>query len=144
MRRRLRFSREYLGKTFLLGESRRFTAFRHVILDPGPADTGRPPAVLVVRFKFARGSRRANRIASLFPVPLIVGFPGFREKVWLIDERAGDWQGAYEWESGSRAWEYAQSFVLGMMIRRAVKDSVSFAVMPKTSLSHYLGTRLLE
>lgn len=80
----------------------------------------------------------------MFPIPFIAGFPGFREKVWLVDEQAGDWQGVYEWESENRARKYAKSYVLGMMVRRAVKDSVSVAVIPKTSLFHYLGTRLLE
>jgi hypothetical protein len=71
-------------------------------------------------------------------VLLIAGYPGFRDKVWLVNEDTGYWQGLYQWESTEAAEAYGGSFVFGIMRRRARPESVASQVMPGTALKNFL------
>jgi hypothetical protein len=77
----------------------------------------------------------------LIPIPLIGGFPGFHEKIWMVNEESGEWLGLYEWQSEKLAETYEKSFVLRLMTRRAVESSVSMQIVPYTSISDYLRER---
>lgn len=105
-------------------------------------------AVFIARFKFARLSQRCNRILSLIlsliPIPLIVGFPGFQEKIWMVDEETGYWQGIYQWESESAIVAHQQSYVLRVMNKRAVSTSISYTFLPNTRLSDFIKNRLVK
>ncbi len=81
---------------------------------------------------------------SLIPVPLIGGYPGFRHKLWMVQEETGYWQGVYEWESTEAVETYRRSFILGAMNRRAEPDSISETVVPRTLLEDYVGSRIEE
>ena len=138
--RHLQFRRRYVGNELVMEDGRRFRVFRHLSLR---SNSGIAPAMLVVRFKFARFSQRVNRLLSLIPVALIGGFPGFREKLWMVDEETGDWQGVYEWESPEAVELYRHSFVLGVMNRRADPGSISSTVIPQARLADYLEGRVV-
>jgi hypothetical protein len=116
-------------------DGRRFRVFRHLSLRSG---RDAAPAVMVIRFRFASFSQRVNRLLSLLPIPLIAGSPGFREKLWMVDDDRGDWQGVYEWESSEAVDAYRRSFVLGVMNRRAEPESITYAVFPQMRLADYL------
>jgi hypothetical protein len=139
LRGRIRRGTQNIGQVVTMAGGERFIIFRHLTLqtDPDRAPAGMP--VLVARFRFARGSQKINRWASLLPVPLIVGFPGFREKVWMSDADTGYWQGVYQWESDAAAEEYRKSFVLAVMNRRAARGTVSCRVVTHGSLSDYIS-----
>ncbi len=137
---RLRLRRRYVGRVLEMDDGRRFRVFRHL---SQRSSSGVAPAVLVVRFRFARFSQRVNRLLSLVPVPLIGGFPGFRDKLWTVDEGTGDWQGVYEWESARAVELYRRSFVLGVMNRRADPGSITYTVIPQTRLADYLEVRIV-
>jgi hypothetical protein len=115
-----------------------FTVFRHLKLAINREQSGNGTVVLVVRFRFARFTQAANRRLSFIPIPLIAGFPGFHEKVWMVNEKSGEWLGLYEWESEQIAGDYKKSFVLRLMTRRAMEGSVSLHIVPGTSISDYL------
>ena len=125
-------------------DGRRFRVFRHLSHSGNEErEQGAPaPAILVVRFRFARLSQALNRLLSLIPVPLIGGYPGFRQKLWMVQEETGYWQGVYEWESTEAVEAYRRSFVLGVMNRRAEPGSVSHTVVPRTTLEDYVGGRI--
>jgi len=137
---RLRLHHQYVGRALEMDDGRRFRVFRHLSLR---SNGGVAPAILVVRFKFKRFSQRVNQLLSLFPIPLTGGFPGFRHKLWMVDEETGDWQGVYEWESAEAVELDRRSFVLGVMNRRADPESISFTVVPKTRLADYLEGRIV-
>lgn len=138
LRRRLRFRHRHVGSVLAMDDGRRFRVFRHM----ERLETGDDaPSVLVIRFRFARFSQQLNRLLSLLPIPVIGGFPGFRTKLWMVEEGTGFWQGVYEWESPEALDLYRQSFVLGMMNRRAEADSITSTVIPRTRLSEYLEGR---
>jgi hypothetical protein len=130
-----RFSRRHLNKELAINGAGRFRVFRHVTRRTHSARSG---DLFVVRFKFARFSHRVNRWLSLIPVLLIAGFPGFRDKLWLVDEETGYWLGLYRFESVETIAAYKRSFVLGVMNRRSRADTVAYAVIAATRLQDYL------
>jgi len=138
---RLRFENRHVGGVFVMEDGQRFRAFRHLSQEASGARARTSPAVFVVRFKFARFSQGLNRLLSLVPVPLIGGFPGFRHKLWMVDEETGCWRGVYEWESAEAVEAYRRSFVLRAMNRRAAPGTVSCSVILQTRLGDYLSSR---
>ena len=141
--RRIHFSQEYIGKTLNMDDGQRFTIFRHVTLDTAKGHSEETPAVFIVRFKFAKLSQQANRIASFIPIPLIVGAPGFRDKIWMVNEETGYWQGVYQWESEQAVEEYQNSFVLGMMNKRSIQETLSYTIFPNTRLSEFMEKHVI-
>ena len=135
---RLGFERRYVGRELVMEDGRRFRVFRHLTLKGSGARPPGPPTVFVVRFRFARLSQGLNRLLSLIPVPLIAGYTGFRQKVWMADEESGHWQGVYEWESAEAVEAYRRSFVLRLMNRRAEPESISYAVIKGTRLADFV------
>lgn len=134
----LHFSQEYSGKGILMDDGQSFRIFRHVRLEAAESCAESRKAVFIVRFKFAHFSQRTNRFASCIPIPLIVGFPGFREKIWSVNDETGYWQGMYQFESLQAIEAYRNSFVLGVMNNRAIPDSLSYKILPETSLVKYI------
>jgi len=135
--RQLVFPTTYVGQDVEMPDGLRFTVFRHMKRrDGGEAPPG---AILVIRFRFARGSNEANIRASRIPIPLIGGSLGFRDKVWMIDRESGFWQGVYCWEDERRIADYRASFVLGLMNRRAAPESLAYTVIPGMDIDRYLG-----
>ena len=71
---------------------------------------------------------------------LIVGFPGFRTKIWTFHEATGAFQGIYEWDSAEAAADYAKSLAIRLMKKRAVPESVDQEMIPDTSIGEYLSS----
>ncbi len=126
---RLRFPRGRVGETIKTPDGREFTVFREGRVEPKPDQPERPGASFVVRFHTKMPSR-LNKVFSLLPMPFCMGFPGFRTKFWMMDEKTGDFQGLYEWDSVEDAENYAHSAALGFMTGRSVPGSVSCQIFP--------------
>jgi hypothetical protein len=141
---RIRFPKTFRGKTVRMDDGKRFVVFRHAHRKSKRRESKGAPAVMVVRFRFARFSQKANRRLSRIPIPLIVGYPGFHDKVWMANGEDGTWQGVYQWESAAAVEVYKRSFVLGVMNRRAVADSVTVSTILDTTVHDYLRQRLEE
>ena len=82
-------------------------------------------------FREAGMTVRQNIWFSWLPVPLLLGLPGFRSKLWMYN-RAGDFQGIYEWESEDAAQRYAHSAAVRFMTNRSVLGSIAFRVIGRT------------
>ena len=141
---KIHFPKDFLGKSVLMDDGQKFTIFRHMTLNSGIDYSDHSMTVFRVRFKFAKLSQKANKLTSLIPIFLIVSFPGFREKIWMINEDTDYWQGIYQWESEDAVEKYRKSFVLGVMNNRSVPDSISSEVIPDTDLSDYIIRHLYE
>ena len=119
----------------------KFKIFRHMKLTTkNMNDAG---SILIVRFKFARFSHKANIRLSRIPILLIAGFPGFRDKLWMIDQESGYWQGIYQWENEEVIEKYQKSFVLGLMNKRAIKNSLSYNIIPDLNIDEFLQSRMI-
>jgi hypothetical protein len=100
-----------------------YTIFRHITTQSLKAQ--KTATTFIVRFKFARLSHKANKIASVIPMLLITGFPGFQTKMYAVNKKNGFWQGMYQWKTQKHLEEYLNSFVYKMMNKRALKETIS-------------------
>ena len=135
---KLRFPKEHCGSTMKMEDGLKFRIFRHMQLNKSTEPD--KPAVFIVRFKFKRFSHRANIRLSRIPMFMIAGFPGFHDKLWMIDSKTGYWQGVYQWDSTKAIEQYKQSFVLGIMNKRALDSSISYQILPDTNLEDFIRT----
>ena len=127
---RLRFPCEQVGETIPLPNGTRGRVFRQAIHAPGDGQPIQPGARFHVRFHLAGMAPRLNILFSLLPIPFFAGLPGFRGKLWLLDEASGDFHGLYEWQTVADAEAYAHSFALRFMARRALPGSLVYDITP--------------
>jgi hypothetical protein len=139
---RLRFSDKYLGAEVKNEDGSIFRVFRNIKTQNRISS---PDAcVFVVSFKFARLSHKANKMASIIPMLLIAGFPGFIQKLYAWDPENGHWQGIYEWDSIRYLEAYKRSFVFRTMNRRAIEGTVQANVRPNVHLSDFMDGNVLS
>ena len=135
---KIRFSKKHLGKNVVMLDGQAYTIFRHV--QRHPASESDAPSIFVVRFKFSRLSHQANKIASIIPMLIITGYPGFHIKMYGVNKENGSWQGMYQWESEQALFEYTQSFVYRIMNKRAIQNSISSFELKGERLIDYIKT----
>lgn len=121
--RKLRLPNKYSGCSIKMEDGQGFTIFRHIT--KYPVRNVEQATTFIVRFKFARLSHNANRIASIIPMLLITGFPGFQIKMYAVNKENGYWQGMYQWKTQKHLEDYLKSFVYKMMNKRAIKNTIS-------------------
>ena len=133
---KLKLSKYYLKDTVKMEDGQEFIIFRHI--------TGYPvkdiehAVTFIVRFKFARLSHNANRFASIIPMLLITGFPGFQTKIYAVNKENGYWQGMYQWESLEYLEEYKKSFVFKVMNKRAIPETIKSIQYENKSLDTFI------
>jgi len=133
---KLRFPEKYYNKNVLMEDGLEFKIFRHMKLKQKKnANVG---SIFIVRFKFNKYDHTKNIKLSKIPIPLIAGFSGFRDKLWMIDWKTGYWQGLYQWESIEAIEKYKKSFVLGIMNKRSNKDTLSYKSISDLNIEDYL------
>jgi len=127
---RLHFPRERIGEAFTLGDDQLFTIFRKVIIDPPKGQKAKTGALFRVRFRVSDMTPEQNKRFSILPIPFFIGLPGFRSKLWMLDHTTGESQGVYQWDTAGDARNYANSFAMKFMTRRAELGSISYEVRP--------------
>ncbi|MGB9978800.1 hypothetical protein [Methanobacterium sp.] len=134
--RKIHFPKNYLHKTATMEDGQQFNVFRHVIMSTKL--NGQNAAIFKVRFHLASMSPEKNIPFSRIPMLFILGLPGFRAKLWTLNKNNGDFQGIYQWDSLEDAQNYANSFALNFMTSRSVPGSVSYEIIPNTSMKEYI------
>ena len=129
---RLHFSQGRIGEVVTMEDGQEFVIFRQAIVDLSQNQPEEPGATLRVRFHVARMSPKQNKLFSLLPIPFFVGLPGFRSKLWMLNEASGDCQGIYEWDTVEDVKNYASSFAMKFMTIRSVPGSVSYKITPES------------
>lgn len=141
---RVRFPGSRVGTVVELDDGL-WQVFREIVIDPPgkkvtplPVDrVDLPGAIFRPRFHIKGMSRRFNEVFSWLPIPFFAGLPGFRRKLWLVDQESGDFSGYYEWQTTEDADNYAQSFAMRFMTTRSVPGSVSARIIPCDALSRF-------
>ena len=133
---KLRFPKKYYNKNVLMEDGIKFKIFRHMKLKQNKNTA--VGSIFIVRFKFKKYGHAKNIKLSRIPIPLIAGFPGFRDKLWMIDWETGYWQGLYQWESVEAIEKYKKSFVLRIMNKRSNKDTLSYKTISDLNIEDYL------
>jgi hypothetical protein len=139
---RLRLSRQFVGEIVKMKDDQEFNIFRHITSIPtksSPAKRTEKSTVFIVSFKFARLSHKANKIASIMPMLLITGYPGFHVKMYGVNYENGYWQGMYQWESRQALEAYKKSFVFGMMNKRAIFSTLQSLEIDNNSLADFIN-----
>lgn len=130
---RLRLPGNYLNSEIQGIDGKTFRIFRDIRKNPVGEEPGN--CVFVVRFRFAHLSQRSNRLASVIPMLIIAGFPGFMEKIYAVNTDNGYWQGMYQWKSAKHLEAYKKSFIYKMMNKRAIKGSLESVEFSNKSLN---------
>ena len=124
---RLSLSREHLGSYIGNDPREIYTVFRNILDLKGKSS--QDGHLMLVSFKFAHLSYQANKLASLIPMLLIAGFPGFKQKIYAVNSLSGHWMGIYQWRSADDMEDYKRSFVFRMMKKRAIDSSIHTCTM---------------
>ncbi|MFC2001712.1 hypothetical protein ACFLUZ_04330 [Chloroflexota bacterium] len=119
-------NKERIGELIKMDDGQEYIVFRQVIIGNKNNPTVKPEAILRIRFTFAHGSPKQNKLLSIIPIPFIVGLPGFRSKTWALERVSGGFQGIYEWNTIKDAETYKSSLAVKLMTRRAIPASVKF------------------
>ena len=120
---KLRLSKQFMGRTVEMGKNSNYQIFRHVTNKH--VDSDNKSANFIVSFKFSKLSHKANKLASIIPMLLITGNPGFQKKMYAMNKEKGYWQGMYQWKSQKHLDDYLNSFVYKMKNKRAIKENIS-------------------
>ena len=125
---RLHFKRQRLGQIVTANDGLPYTIFREIVVDPRSDQLEKPGAVFILRFQVTNLSPRQNQFFSLLPIPMYVGFPGFRSKIYTI---SGSYcQSIYEFDSVQDAEAYSRSAALQFITGRSVPGSISHRIIP--------------
>lgn len=133
---RIRFLKEDVDTTIVMEDGRTFRIFRHVRLQT--ANPNRPEGTLVVRFKPENMTVNQNIRFSLLPMMIIIGFHGFREKYWCVNDETGLCQGIYAWQTVKDAENYSKSIAMGFMTNRSAPESVIARVIDQKAEAYWL------
>ena len=134
---RLKLQRNNIGLNISTGNADNYDIFRHISISP--IHHKKDNCVFIVSFKFARLTFKANKIASIIPMLLIAGYPGFMQKIYAINPKNENWHGLYQWKSIKHLEAYKKSFVFRMMNKRALLDSVQNDVVKNYQLDKILN-----
>ncbi len=137
---KLKLSKQYLKDTVKMKDGQEFIIFRHIT--DYPVKDIEQAVTFIVSFKFARLSHNANRFASIIPMLLITGFPGFQTKMYAVNKENGYWQGMYQWKSLENLKEYKSSFVFKMMNKRAIQESIKSIHYENKSLDTFIKEKV--
>jgi hypothetical protein len=123
---RVKFHREDVGRIITMENGQTFRIFRHVKIKA--PDAMAPQGVFIVRFRPLNMTVQQNIRFSLLPMLILMGFHGFREKFWCVDDSTGLCQGVYAWQTEQDAQNYANSIAMRFMTRRSDPLSVTTRV----------------
>lgn len=139
---RLRLSLRHRGEAMRMEDGSVFRIFRNFKMirqsTTQHSQSFQQSCVFVVRFKFSRLSHSANKIASVLPMMIIAGSPGFQQKIYAVNPDNGYWQGMYQWESLAHLEEYKKSFIYRMMNKRAIPESIQTLQWEDQTLDHFI------
>jgi hypothetical protein len=125
--RRLHFPSQNLGKEIADEEGNNFTIFREVVVDPTSKQPTLAGVTLILHFRVTNMTPEQNKIYSLLPLPLYIGDPGFRRKLFTIN--GDNCQSIYEWDTVQDAENYLNSYALKTILMRSVSGSFSYKII---------------
>ncbi len=83
-----------------------------------------------VRFQVPRISPWRDRLIISLKSPVFVALPGFRSKLWMVDDKNHTYQGVYEWSTLQDARSYVHSYSMEFMAEVAVPGKISYEIIP--------------
>lgn len=133
---RVRFVQEDRNKQIVMEDGMKFRVFRHVKIRA--QQSAEPEAVFVVRFRPQHMTVNENIRFSLIPMMIFMGFHGFCEKYWCVNDETGLCQGVYAWQTLADAENYSRSIAMKFMANRSDLESVNFRIMDQRQEKYWL------
>jgi hypothetical protein len=127
---RLHTPKDQIGKTFTNPNGQEFIIFKQTLLDAVPGDVEKPEAMFRVQFRVPKISSFRDRLIISLKSPVFVALPGFRSKLWMVDEKNNTYQGVYEWSRLADAENYVNSYSMEFMGQVAVAGGLSYEIIP--------------
>jgi hypothetical protein len=127
---RLHSPKDQIGKTFTNTDGQKFVVFKQTILDQASGLKTEPEAMFRVQFRVPKITPWRDRFIINIKSPIFVALPGFRSKLWMVDERNNTYQGVYEWDTLQDAENYAHSASMDFMTEVAVPGGISYEIIP--------------
>ncbi len=127
---RLHSPKDQIGKRFTNLDGEEFTIFKQTILDPVHGEAIRPEAMFRVQFRVPKISPWRDRLIITLKSPIFVALPGFRSKLWMMNEKHNTYQGVYEWSTLRDAEAYVHSYSMEFMTEVAVPGGISYEIIP--------------
>jgi hypothetical protein len=131
LHRHLHLRSARVGHSVRVPDGREFTVFRESWREGArhPA-----PVVLLVWFRLhgvpagARIRRWLFERESILNTILYAGMPGFRVKLWMVDERTSQYAGLYEWDGEADALRYGR-YIAAVLRPLSARSSVGFELL---------------
>ena len=133
---RVKFLKEDVNRKITMEDGQTFRIFRHVKIRTSKSD--RPEGAFVVRFKPENMTIKQNIRFSHLPMMIFMGFHGFREKYWCVNEETGLCQGVYAWQTYKDAENYSKSIAMRFMTNRSDPESVSAKIIDQKDEAYWL------
>jgi hypothetical protein len=133
---KLKLSKQFIGTKVEIDKDSNYEIFRDIAIKKFDFDY--KSTIFIVSFKFSKLSFKANKLASIIPMLIIAGFPGFIKKIYSVNHKNGYWQGIYQWESIDYLEDYKNSFVFKLMNRRAIPKSINSVQYENRSIHSFI------
>jgi hypothetical protein len=133
---RVIFLRKDKNKQIVMEDGQKFRVFRHVKIRY--KQSVKPEAVFVVRFRPKNMTVKGNIRFSVIPMMVFMGFHGFCEKYWCVNDETGLCQGVYAWQTIEDAENYSKSIAMRFMTKRSDPKSVSFKIVDQRHEKYWL------
>ena len=141
---RLKSPKDQIGKAFLNPDGEKFVVFKQTVLVPAGSPASKPQAMFRVQFRVPKIQPWRDRLIIALKSPIFVAQPGFRSKLWMVDESNHTYQGVYEWETVKAAEEYIHSASMAFMTEVAVPGGISYEVIPGGTIVQKGSSLLIE
>jgi len=122
--RKVVFFPEDVDKQLHMPDGEKYRVFRHVRIKR----KGHPEAIFIIRFQLKDMDPKTNERFSRLPMLVFMGFKGFTEKYWGVQDDSGKCQGIYYWERYEDALAYSRSVAVRFMTERSLPGSVNFEI----------------
>ena len=133
---RIRFLKKDVNRMITMEDGQVFRIFRHVRIRA--ANMNKPEGAFVVRFRPKDMTVQQNIRFSLLTMLIFMGFHGFREKFWCVNDQSGLCQGVYAWQTVEDAENYSKSIAMRVMTSRSDPELVSARVVEQKAETYWL------
>lgn len=125
------FPNDRIGEMTIRNDGKRFRVFREIQLKAKKGHKSTPNGIFQVWFSTKAESQKAIR-QSRMTLFGFLGLPGFRSKLWLINDETKEFGGIYEWDSVKEAGNYDKSFAMNFSHWRSLPNKFRTVVFPQS------------
>ncbi len=128
---RVSFPKDRVGQTIIRDDGVKFRIFREIQVQPKKGNPEIPDGVFQVWFWTKAPTEKTIKLSRMTLFGFL-GLPGFRSKLWLINDETKEFGGIYEWNSVEEADNYDKSYAMKFSRWRSVTGKFRTVVFPQS------------